>query len=576
MVSSRSFLILVLLLSKVSWGQTAPQGDILSARSYLESLIVKRYSQELSTRLTTENYRVAASLQIEKVKPQSKNDKIHTDLDLTYLNPEELYRSYSGEDELTKNYLNDFLIKKVDVYLGLKENLGEDTTKELSEWFKKRVTDDFGKMGVGTINKIILQKDADVPPNKTWLEQVKELQSLAGQALLALAILIGIILWKIMSGNAKNDASGLNVSNKLEMHGQDAGDKPKDSSVDSTTKKADEAGLIEKLEKLTEQVNEIAPQVTGELEVIIKEWCLAGKDGILQVISLAEAAGKKLGRLPIPDEFREEVSETFKKVQKLTNKEKLESLRRVYWDLLASLNLGSQALHKPFSFVGGAPTGTVSEVLLKNNKKMQTIVSLFMSNEQRKDYLKNLSEEQKLELLNTAADLKEISEKELLKMENDLSHNFVMESKERSVSLSSTLTKIVDSLNIIDSCTLLKQIKGPVMQDFKQQTPSLAFLDEWPDEALKTLLKTASNEEILNYLKIRSDLKDRALNLVPPMTRIILSDDVDKPNMLKENEQVFYLESFLDKVRYLVVQGEIDLKEIFKNKLEVVPNDNAA
>jgi flagellar motor switch protein FliG len=141
--------------------------------------------------------------------------------------------------------------------------------------------------------------------------------------------------------------------------------------------------------------------------------------------------------------------------------------------------------------------------------------------------------------------------------------------------LSLTLTRVIDSLSQMELCTLLPEVKGPMMDEYKKITPTLAFLHEWPDDNLATLFKQASNEEMVTFLQIRTDMKDRALGLVPPMMRTILTDDLSKPNPLKESEQEAQLVSLLNKVKSLMISGEINLTAIFKDTSESNSDDQS-
>ncbi|MCB0389698.1 MAG: hypothetical protein KDD58_00335 [Bdellovibrionales bacterium] len=558
--------------------QSTPSADLMNARSYLESLIVKKYSQQLSTRVIEGEFKVSASLQIAKVQPKEEDNKPIGDLDLTYINPEALYQSYSGEKEFIKNYWEDYAIKKVEITLGLKNNLGEELTKEVSEWFSKRVQDEFGKIGEAIIHTIKLPESKEIPPQKSIYESIKDLQSLVGLAVLALALILAAIIIKAMSGSAeKGQAAGINVSNKMEMQGDGAGGGIGSGEVASKNNGADEEGMVEKINRVKEQIIEIVPQLKNDLAYILKEWCLLGEQGIVQVACLAEAAGKVVNPLPLQEEFREDVARTFKSMRNMSTHERLEAYSQVYWDLLASLNLGSDTLHRPFSFVGGVKTSVLSEVLMQNSAKMNTIVTLYMSDSQRQRYLEEINESKKIELLNTAAELSDITEKELLKIENDLAPNFVTESEERMVSLDMTLTKLINSLTSVESLNILPKIQGNMMEEYKIKNPSLAFLHEWPDDYLRILFKGASTDEILNYLQIRSDMVTRVMAIVPPMTQAILKDDLAKETSLGEMERSVLLDSLLDKLRQLIGLGDINLETVFKNKLAAtVPDINSS
>lgn len=554
-------------------------GDLLQAKSYLESLITEKYAQELATHLSSDNFKVAARLKIERVKPkkQSKKRDPISDLNLTYINPEELYKSYSGQNDQTEHYLKEFLVTSIEVTVGLNPALEEKTKNEISTWLQDSVSSEFGKTGKVTIATIQDRppEPSPEPPKKTPMDYVSELQDLIGYVLLTFAALFAVILWKLLSEKAsKGDNADLNLNNKMEIQSQPHEqnqtqlNKEQSSSPDEIAEK--------EIERQSQKILEILPDLTSELDVVIKEWCQKGKEGFAQVAGLAELSRKSVGPLPIPAEFEKEIADTFRQMRTQTPNQRLENINKVLWDLLSTLHLGSRSLHTPFSFIADAPVGTMREVLAENDIRLQTITTLFMSEDRRKEYLVTLTEEDKLRLLDTASKLVDIGENELIAMEDKLSPHFKADSNERKVALSVTLARLVGSLSIKESCTLLRNISGPSAQDLKSEYPSVAFLEEWPEAPLKALFRVTTNEELLNYLLIRRDLQARFLKLVPPMTRTIISDDLNSESQLSEEEQEKLLLSMQEKIKDLVDAGEVNLKDIFKHQSEHPGGQRAA
>jgi flagellar motor switch protein FliG len=567
----------VVLFSMSTWGQTPPRGEMMGAKAYLESLIVKGYSRELSTRVAIDEFQISARVTVKKSESKKTDDERVpiNDIDLSFIDPEVLYKSYSQESDGSQSFFSDIVVTKVELTLGLKSTLGEVTTKEIKDWFEKRVKEEFGSLGSSELQTIRLPVDSAGSVNKSWWDQVKELQQLTGLALLAVSILMAMLIWSLLSGRgAKSGGSDIKINNSVEGGKDSNRDNEKPIATTSHAKEDDSA--LKKYSRITVQLEELLPKVMNDLENVIKEWCQTGDAGISQVAILAEIGGKIVGRLPIPNEYRDQVAETFKSMQAAEIDDKLSILQSVYWDLLATLNLGSQSLHVPFSFMSSATIGSVSEVLMDNNARMKTIVAMFMNEGQRGDYVRSLNPENKIELLTMAAELSEISENELIKMENELAPLFTTPKTERSISLSSSLGKIINGLTPIEACTLVTEIKGPAMRDFKKSSPSLAFLNEWPDKDLSLLMRVSSTEELATYLRIRPDLESRIMELVPPMAKAILQDDMKKPSTLSEQDQGKLLLSMLKKIEDLVAKGEINLSSIFVETLEENQRSEAA
>ncbi len=569
--------IITLLLSEHTRAQSATSADVLGAKSYLEGLIVRSFSQSLSTRVDADAFNVGATLQIIKSKPQEKpaTREPFSDLQLGFLNPEELLKTYSAENDQVTRFLENYRIRKVDVHVGLKSNLGEEVRADVEKWLTERVRNDFGSIGSGQVHAIHLPtQPAQVPPRQmSLIDHLKEFQDLAGQIILGLALLFGVILWKMLSGSSEKSASGgasVNVNNQIAGSEEQKGSSQVESDI------TEERKLIEKVDKITQQIFEITPQVGSELEKVVKEWCGQGQQGLLQVACFAEISGKALGGLPIPSDLRKEVTEVFGRMYNLGVKDKFEALQKVYWDLLAVINLGSGALHQPFSFLGTAPVNTVNQVLLDTNAKMQTIVSLFMPAELRKSYIESLDEARKLEVLSTAAQLSEISEDELENMESQLVPYFESGEKESNVTLDMTLERIIDVMSIAESCVLLRNVICPAVSEYNSRRPSLAFLHEWPADDLRLLLGRATSEEMTAFLSVRPDMDQVVLATIAPKARQILEDDLKNRDQIKESDREVLLRSIEQKLNALVSEGEIDLKRIFSQTNSETSDDQQA
>lgn len=563
-------IIFVLVMCLASAIAGAQQGDVVRAKAHLENLVVGGYTRELSTRVADGEFQISARIELSKVEAKSDKDKKPelplTELDLTYIDPVTLYKNYTGQAEPELAPFANFMIKKIELTLGLKDTLSEEVKKEAQDWLEKRVKDEFGKIGSTVVTKIRTPSQTTEPVAKSTWDQIRDFQHLVGQGLLALALILGVLLYAVLG--ARKGAGGetqVKINSKLEAGGAA---EPQAQQVDnSDIGKKDESDL-EVYQRLSRKIGEMIPQLGDELPNMIKEWCQSGERGILQVATLADAAGAIVGRLPIPSEFRTLVADVFKEMQKKEITERVTVLQTVYWDVLAALNLGSQTLHVPFSFMSKASIGAVSDVLMQNNARMRTIVTLFMDDKRRGEYVKGLTAADKEELLNSAAELSEISEKELLKLENQMAPHFTSASDERSLSLGMSLAKVVEALSIREACELLPKARGWSLVEYKKTVPSLAFLPEWTDAALTQLFKIVTNEEMVTYLKFKPDMQERALRLVPPMMKAIMVDDLKKPGNVGEQEQEQLLLALNDKMRRLVESGEVDLASMFSSGVQ--------
>ncbi|MDZ4081554.1 MAG: hypothetical protein U1E10_01340, partial [Bdellovibrionales bacterium] len=278
---------------------------------------------------------------------------------------------------------------------------------------------------------------------------------------------------------------------------------------------------------------------------------------------LSEVVGKELGKLPIPIDAVSDVTRAFTKMAAVDIAEKRDVLQKSYWDLLTVMNLGPAALEQPFGYLGGFNAGMVSQVLMEQNPKMRTVVSLFMPPDLRAKFMGTMSLEAKRELLVAAAGMSEIPAKELSQLDRGLMARFKPQGREDMIPLEMTLNKLVEALNPAEELVLLAGMQGPAAEEFRRSTPSLAFISEWGDEPLATLLSQATTDEILALCRVRPDVKDRVLSLAPKMTVAMVGDELSMPDRLSAKDKGIWIEALSKRLRTLVLSKALVLEEIF-------------
>jgi hypothetical protein len=136
---------------------------------------------------------------------------------------------------------------------------------------------------------------------------------------------------------------------------------------------------------------------------------------------------------------------------------------------------------------------------------------------------------------------------------------------ENIVPIDSALVKLVSVLSPLEELTILPEMKGAGFDLLKRSTPSLAYLAQWPDEKLSILLGRAMPDEIVGFLRVRPDLKDRFLGLCPPMTAEVTSDELRRPDTLGEADKNRMLAAFSTRLKEMVERQELSLEQIFKD-----------
>ena len=136
---------------------TSFKPEVLGAKAFLEELLIRRYTQELGTRLEKGCFTVGAELGLSEipkkveVKAADKpDDGPPADLMLGTLDPDELIKRYANDADgaqKAQSFLKDYKIKAVSVSVGVKEELGAAAKSETEKWLSARVQGEFGKIG---------------------------------------------------------------------------------------------------------------------------------------------------------------------------------------------------------------------------------------------------------------------------------------------------------------------------------------------------------------------------------------------------------------------------------------------
>lgn len=588
-------LLIFNLIAGIGVAQAAPtslSAEALGAKTLLEEMLARRFAQELATKVERNAFSIGAQLDLTEVpkklvKPETEmvQPEPMSDLMLGTLDPEDLLKKFSVSEVKpeAQGFLRNYRIKTVNVSVGLRDDLGAEFKGEIEKWLKQRVKAEFGNSGKGSVSFIKMlpepkkdsagkdQASQDARPKEDFWDMLNKFQSLAGQLVLALALILGIILFKVLTSNSNSfvnktgDGSTINVGGSADPNASgDEGD------LDEKAKKASEEELkllaAQEVEALTNRLNAILPRVTKDLESVVRSWCQAGETGRLKLACFAEAVGRELGRLPIPVDALADASKVFARMSDLSVTEKRDTLQKAYWDLLAVMNLGPETLNQPFGYMGSLNVGVVSQVLMDQNPKMKTLVSLFLPSDLRTRYLSGLSESAKRELLESAAKMSEIPADELRSLDGALMSKIRPTSTSDVVPLDMTINKLVSALTPREEATLLYDMKGSAIDAYKKSVPSIAFLGEWPDESLTVLLSRVSADEIVALIRVRPDLQDRFIGLCPQLTAEMAIDELRLPDRMSDSTKDEWLGALARRVKEMVQLQEVSLEVIFSNQ----------
>ncbi len=572
------FLTLILpfsVLGQTKDTKSSLSPDALSAKALLENIVVRRYTQDLSTRLTPDLFSVGAEMGIQLIEfGEVRAQEPISDLMLGVLDPEQLTEEIAGQQgaaDLLGTFLSQYRIESVTLSVGLQPSVSKTKREEITSWLEERVPKEFGAKSKAMVNYIEKTTPAQ-DPTKTPLDYLHDYQDLVGQLVLALALIIGALFLGFLARPKKaqtepTEKKATNGENNIKHAQALAEEKAKQRSLAIEKKQRDEDKIRQDIVELVSQIQEVLPKASDHFEGLVRKWCQLGESGRFRLVCFSEAVSKDLGKLPIPVDAMKEIKRMFEQMPQVKPKEKRDTLEKVYWDLLTVINLGIEGLTEPFSYLGQANVETVQSVLMEKNSKMRTLVALYMPERLRQEFVSSLDDEKKTELLMNAADLQEVSAKDFKSLDDQLGFQIQkMESGgEDTVRLEMTLHKIVSGFSLREQIHNLKKVPAEKLKVYKQTTPNLAFLDEWPEKELRKLLSEANSDEIAMYLRVLPEAGGKLLNLCPPLTAQLVKDELKRDSDLSDNEMNRLLENLLDKMVNLHELREINLQKMFAN-----------
>ncbi len=542
--------------------------NYLFLKSSLEEVISKNWSQDLSTIVDKDQFKLSANfvLQEKTSKDVEPNGPLYNDLELGHIDAQELLNLYQATNADAEN---EFVVKKAEIKIGLNPEISDKNRQSLNDYLNKKIKNEFGKTGTLEISNF--EGDLKSSPFKkpTLLEQLKSFQIIVGSLFLAIALILGSLIYGLMSGlSGKEGSSDLSASVSVNSKSEIT---PSEDTVSGSSTALENESLFNQITENRDRIKEVSLGLVDELEVIVAEWCDQGQSGLKKLACFTEVASSVVGKVIIPEDVKSSVADLFSSMSDLETSEKLDLYQKTYWDLVASKNLGVSSLHEPFSFIADASMDTLNQVLSTDDSKNQAIIAMYMPDNARSAYLSDMKNEDKMQILESAAKLSSVTEGELHSLEDKYAEHFNEKIDESAISMSHTLNKIVDALSMIDSCKLLPDVNGDIMVNFKNKTPHVAFLSEWSVESLSYLIKRITNEELFSYLKVAPQMTTVFMSLVSPKTKEIVEDDLrNSSNEFNEKNIENGLSSLNQRIVSIFKNDELQLSKTLVKDNNVV------
>lgn len=274
----------------------AASPEVISAKTLLEELIVRRYAQELSTLVDRQAFSIGAQLDVVEVPPPAPNvfsateppkptSDVPFDLTVGTLDPEDLIKKFASPTDvpLPQGFLKNFKIKGVTVSVGLREDLGPEAKTDVEKWLSERLKSEFGGGAKGNVSLIKMPLPKATPPKTVW-DWLGQFQSLAGQIVLGMSLLMGVMLWGIFAARTKKSEAEVNkngqsgVASTTVTNAAGAGAK-EDAGERQAREEAEGVRIRNDIKSITQDLSALAPRVSKQFDDIIRSWCAGGDDG---------------------------------------------------------------------------------------------------------------------------------------------------------------------------------------------------------------------------------------------------------------------------------------------------------
>ncbi|MEO5668251.1 MAG: hypothetical protein ABIR96_09350, partial [Bdellovibrionota bacterium] len=523
----------------------------------------------LSTLVDKSIFAISAQLDLIEVAPkvpeapkEKPEDALPMDLRIGTLDPDELIQRYADPETQAKigSFLSGYRIQKATLTVGLTNGVSDDVKTMVETWLKTRTSQEFGGIGAGSVS-FVKQKQ------KKFIEQLSEFQGLAGQGLIAIAIIMGALLWMISRKGASSD-----VVNKGQLQSEQGGASAQsasntasgDLSTKTSNSDSEDTRLHSEIASYSQKLAELGKSLSSDTEAVLRSWCEEGETGKLKLACFTEAAGRSLGRLPIPVDAIQDLTKIFATMSEMPTKEKRDLLNKAYWDLISAVNLGADTLKRPFGYLATLNVEAIGQALIEQNTRMKALVSLHMPVKLRQGFLQSVDLETKKLLVQEAANLGSIPAAQYKELENQFKMQLSGgEARQDMVAFDVALEKMAEALSPLEEISVMGEIQGSGIQRYRNAIPSLAFLGQWPDDKLTSLLSNVMPNEIVAYLRTRPDLENRIIALSPPMAGAVAQDELKRADAMSDDDKNRILITLLDRVKALVDQGEVNLKAIF-------------
>jgi hypothetical protein len=466
---------------------------------------------------------------------------------------QELDRLRRADKSEEFNILKGYRVTGVDVKVGLKSEITEQRRKELKTWLEARVRREFGR--AATVDVTTISKSLAGGPDE-WQESLVE-KIARIQWLLALIILGGLGFvsaivfyffrtrlsrWeKDAEINAKLKEEEVRLASEAAKREAEEKMREKESNSEKFVRFEREIGEYQK--KICELVANLSRTQTAAIVSLLskpngglKTACVV--DAIVHQKVLVD--NKVFATLQdilfnhaIPEHLHTTATDSFQKMGTLSLEEKVTALRETFWDLTSIGFFHDYADQRPLQFLRQLPKEKVSDLMNSLTLEDKVIALLHLPKEHQQEYLRHLPGKSQVDFIQATLEMPPIPSKELeakdelLRQRADaLIGQFVVSDK---------AVDLIASLQPSQEIAILRALKTGRPEraaNLRSRMATFAFLDEWREYPLKTLVSALSPDEVEVLIRAVPEARDAVLNATSEMISRIVADEL----LMKESK----------------------------------------
>lgn len=512
-----------------------------------------------------------------------------------------------------------YKIARVAVTVGISDRYPDEYLTELQHWVDQRVDAEFGANGHAYVERMepappapendeknspqAQQPGAQQAPGASapskeltdeekWLQRFSALQNFLGLLMLAVASIVGVILWKVIGrdDHRRDIALKLQRTDNAALPGGGAVAGPIEMRMTAAPGLLGGPGgagtggsgggddglqvkmLLAKSRDLTAKVGSLAFELEDQLEDLVRIWLEAGEDGHLKTACLLDtmmsfsSTSPDAGdwEIPIPKTHERHLSRVFQTMSTLGLDKKTMLLEESYWDLLSVKTLESERPKRLFSYLRTLESTELEKVLRQADPRVKAVALYHLEPNLQSAVLSGFSPDERSSVFSEALRIDKLGSQELESLDQRLRQDvnrLVIEQPE--VGFQRQLTQLLASMTPMEEITLLPEVVATLPDAgyaLRKKKPSLAFMDTWSLRARQLVFAAATVEEITGLLRAKPEFKDLVYEVCPPRIVTIVDDDLKVARM--GADPTLAVESLTQRLRNLIGNREITADDL--------------